>query len=423
MLLQAIANKRAGNQANSIAEIAESGLCIGCGLCQSIASKDTIDIVMTADGVERPIAIADIHDDVFEKITKVCPALEIHGLPEHELSSEANMDDVWGQSFQIASGYASDSELRFKGATGGVLTGLAVYLLESKQVDFIAHIASDSERPLRNKAHLSYTRADVLKGAGSRYAPTASLTDFITLLDKEQPFAFIGKPCDIGAVRNLAKIDDRVDTYCKYLLTLVCGGASKLTKTWGVLDDFGISEKDVSYLRYRGHGNPGATRIETKDGQSFELSYLDMWKDEGKWEIQSRCKVCADAIGESADIAALDIWEGGAPVGEDDGFNGIIARTKRGKALLDAAVKANAITLEKQLSNRDLDNFQPHQVHKKKAVWARLEGLKEAGSLVPIVTGLRIEELSLKNDSDYNTSEKEGMQKRLKNGRNFFLIR
>ena len=41
-----------------------------------------------------------------------------------------------------------------------------------------------------------------------------------------------------------------------------------------------------------------------------------------------RCKICPDAIGESADVAALDTWPGGSPKGEDEGFNAVIARKK-----------------------------------------------------------------------------------------------
>ena len=54
----------------------------------------------------------------------------------------------------------------------------------------------------------------------------------------------------------------------------------------------------------------------------------DLWEDEGKWRLQFRCKICADAIGELADIAVCDAWPGGGPTGEDEGFNGFIARTR-----------------------------------------------------------------------------------------------
>ena len=239
-----------------------------------------------------------------------------------------------GPIIRIDRGYAAEPDIRFRGSTGGVLTTLALFLLESRRVSFVAHVAADPDQPMRTRPHLSYTRADVLAAAGSRYGPAAPLKDFLSLLDRAEPFAFIGKPCDIGAVRNLAKIDPRVDQYCHYLLTLVCGGASELGKSVDVLSDLGISEEELSVFRYRGYGNPGKTRIETKDGRAFELTYDDMWAVESKWRIQSRCKICADAIGETADVAASDLWPGGGPSGEDAGFNGVLARTAKGAELV-----------------------------------------------------------------------------------------
>ena len=37
-------------QINNLNDIVNNGLCIGCGLCQSIAGKDSIDISMSTKG-------------------------------------------------------------------------------------------------------------------------------------------------------------------------------------------------------------------------------------------------------------------------------------------------------------------------------------------------------------------------------------
>lgn len=68
----------------------------------------------------------------------------------------------------------------------------------------------------------------------------------------------------------------------------------------------GVEREEVTSFRYRGNGNPGPTRVETSDGRSFELTYQEMWEDEATWQIQTRCKICHDATGEGADIAASD---------------------------------------------------------------------------------------------------------------------
>ena len=148
---------------------------------------------------------------------------------------------------------------------------------------------------------ISRTRGDVLHAAGSRYGPTATLKTIHRTLEtakvNEQNFAFIGTPCDVSALRNLAAIDDRVDQYCDCMLTMVCGGFMSPSATYSKLQSYGIDLKDVSAIRYRGHSCPGDTRIELHNGTVHKLSYLEFWgNDESSWELPPRCKICPDGI-------------------------------------------------------------------------------------------------------------------------------
>ena len=326
-------------------------------------------------------------------------------------------DIVWGSAEHLAIGYAGDPGVRHRGSTGGVLTALGQFLLASGRAKFILHVAASSREPLRTDRRLSVDAASVQEGAGSRYGPAAMLVDFTELLARAEPFALIGKPCDVAAVRNLARIDSRVDRHLAYALTFVCGGASDLTKTEEVLIERRIRPEEISLFRYRGYGNPGATRVETRDGRSFELTYQDMWRDEATWRIQPRCKICPDAIGESADLAASDVWPGGSPAGEDLGFNGIIVRTQRGLELYRAALASGVIAVEpREPSFRDFDDFQPHQVYKKRAVWARLKGMRAAGRPVPETHNLRLDDCARLNTVAENLAEARGARRRAHEG-------
>ncbi|MFT5483664.1 MAG: coenzyme F420 hydrogenase subunit beta [Halieaceae bacterium] len=396
----------------NISDIVTNGLCIGCGLCESIAGSDKLQMTMTPEGRLRPMEIAPVQLEQVQQIYSSCPGTRIGGLPDSEVDENAITDPIWGPYRRMDVGYAGDEKIRYQAATGGVMTALSTYLLDSGEVDFILHVAASADKPMRTERQLSFTTAQVLDAAGSRYGPAAPLVDVMQLLERKQTFAFVGKPCDVTALRNLAEQDPRVDQYCRYKMAIVCGGASELGKSQDVLDDFGVREEDLSLLRYRGYGNPGPTRLETKDGRSFEKTYNEMWGDESGWRLQFRCKICADAIGEGADIAASDIWPGGDPSGDDAGFNGVITRTKKGQALLVSALKAGALILENTLGPRDMDGFQPHQVRKKQAVWSRLKGLERAGQMVPEVTGLRIEELAEAAGTELAEQEAEGTYQR-----------
>jgi coenzyme F420 hydrogenase subunit beta len=181
---------------------------------------------------------------------------------------------------------------------------------------------------------------EVMEASGSRYGPAAPLVDFKSVLDRGRPFAFIGKPCDISAIRNYAELDPRVDDLLRYTLNFFCGGVSEFRKTLDYVRKVGLTEPEVAYLRYRGDGCPGPMVVKSHDGREYTFDYNEMWEDESRWQLQFRCKICPDSIGERADITVADVWPGGKPDAEGLGFNGFIARTPRGAHLLEAAPQA-----------------------------------------------------------------------------------
>jgi coenzyme F420 hydrogenase subunit beta len=396
----------------SIEAIVEAGLCIGCGLCRSIA-PDAITMEMSSKGALLPVVRNPLGNDELGVINQVCPGIGVDGPDPETLSVGTRQDTIWGPALLMAKGYAGDPEVRFRCSAGGATSALGIHLLDSREVDFVLHVRASRTQPMRSEAHVSATKAEILEGAGSRYGPVAPLVNLLQLLERGRPFAVIGKPCDISAVQNLSRRDPRVDDLIRYRIAIVCGGASAFGLSLDLIERFGLGESEVSLLRYRGYGNPGRTRVETQDGRAFEVTYSDLWAEEDKWRIFFRCKICADAIGESADIAISDTWPGGGPSGEDAGFNGFIARTERGAGLLRRAAEAGALTLIGDMDFRDFDIVQPHQVRKKQAMTARLAALRDAGFPVPEYRDLRLDAAAATASEPYRQENYQGMRDRL----------
>lgn len=345
-------------------------------------------MVMTSEGRLRPAPLSVQDDAADADILAACPGTIAEAVPQG-----SKEDAVWGSYTQMGEAWAGDPDIRFRAATGGVLTALGVYLVRSGKAAFILHCGTDPARPMRSAWRMSETPQEVIANAGSRYGPTDTLAGLEAALARGQPFAIIAKPCDAGAVRLRARADPRLDDLLVAVLVMVCGGASDLGKSRAVLDEYGLQEGELTLFRYRGYGNPGRTRIETRDGRALEKTYNEMWADEAGWRIQTRCKLCPDAIGEAADIAAADIWPGGGPVGEDAGINGVITRSPAGQALLQSAVAAGDLVLGRDHVPRDYDDFQPHQVARKRNLAARLRGLGAVGHPAYRHSGLRLDVL------------------------------
>ncbi len=392
----------------SVAEVVAHDLCIGCGLCEAVTAG-RVRMAMTPEGTLRPGPLDGFRDDEEDRVLAACPGVVASARQE----AGVPVDEVWGAWLDMAYAWAGDPEVRHRSASGGVLTALGMHLLAASPVSSVLHVAADPDRPIRNRWVLSTTPAEVLARCGSRYAPVAPLAGLDEVLDRDEPFAIIAKPCDLGALHRYGRVDERVDRLCAARLALVCGGQSRLTKTWGLLDQLGVPEEDVASLRYRGNGNPGPTRIETRAGVAHQVSYLDMWADEGGWDVETRCKLCPDALGEAADVAVADAWVGGAPVGEDEGFNAIVVRTRFGRELVAAAVDSGELVLGDAITPRRFDRLQPHQVRKKVALAARYQGLADAG-VPPIETpGLRIARLGRRLDPGSRAEQRAGTRRRI----------
>lgn len=370
-------------------EVVENGLCIGCGLCEAIAGRERIRMEMSPAGQMRPAFLAPLDAETQARIVRACPGVLIDGAPPDPGATRVEDDTDFGAMTYLGRGYAGEDEVRFVGASGGTLTALAIFLLETGKVDFILHVGTPNETPLRSVPAISTTRAEVFSRAGSRYGPVATLRDFPRLLDEGQRFALVGKPCEISAARNLAKTDPRVDRLVPYMLTFICGGVPDLASTERIIARHGLVERDVAYLRYRGHGWPGLTRIETKAGQAFEMTYKEAWIDE-PYTMQFRCKICPDSVGLGADISIADPWLPEAPRAEfRDGWSSVIARTRRGSELLDEAVAAGALHLE-SYSMAELRASQNYHVRRRAAVLARLAAMVVTGARIPRFRNLRL---------------------------------
>ncbi len=400
-----------------LSKVVKDGMCIGCGICEPIAGSEKIQIKKSKKGMLVPHIIGDLDHQTVDRIYDVCPGTRVEGLPKQLINVDTKHDLIWGPYQRMALAWASDKETRFKGSTGGVLTALGQYLLASGKVDFILHVKASKTDPSFGEANLTFEVKKVLDGAGSRYGPTAALINITEVLDKEKPFAYIGLPCDISALRNYARHDLRVNQLVRYWLTPVCGGFMQTDSLYNFLTELGIDSSRMASLRYRGYGCPGASRIEYKDGSSVEKRYSDFWgEDDSAWNLPHRCKVCPDGIGESADIAASDTWPGGSPdpqtEDQDPGTNAVIVRTAKGLELLNQAAEAGYISISNEIDPRYMDSVQPHQRNKKLKLKARLDGQKAAGYIVPHTARLRLDELYSANDEIDNRIQFEGAKKR-----------
>lgn len=400
--------------APSLARVARGNLCAGCGACAGLF-PDKIKMELPSPGFLRPRQTAPLSAAEDAKISGICPGLG------QKVEAEGRADPIlWGPYVEMVTGWATDPDLRFAGASGGGLSAMAAYLLDSGTVDAVVQVEADPLNPVGNRQVATYASAELAKRAGSRYAPSAPLARLEAHLAEHRAsgrrFAFIGKPCDAAALRALVNADPEAAAAFPVILSFFCAGVPSQTGAQAVLAALGVAQEDVSSFRYRGNGWPGQATAFLKDGSARSMSYHDSWGKILSKHVQHRCKICADGTGVAADIACADAWEAdakGYPSFEDrPGVSLIVARTALGQRLINAARAAGRIETS-PYDVSQLAAIQPGQRERRRALLARLLALRLAGRAVPRYEGLQIFAASRQNPLSRNLKNFLGTLRRV----------
>lgn len=343
-------------------KIKNNNFCLGCGLCASFIDNGKCRMEITKQGFYNP-QIEDNTDDTIVK--ELCPGIKVHS-HKHK--------GLWGKVIDTFEGWSSDSEIRHKAASGGVVTSLAIYLLESKTVDAILQVGVKDGDYLYNELKISRSRQDVIKCAQSRYAPALTLSNIKQILDaSKDTYAFIGKPCDIAGIRNLVDVYPQYKERILLLISIFCAGMPSYNATEKAWRISGKEEPPVS-LKYRGDGWPGFFKAVWQDGSEYKLSYNESWGKILGRDILFRCKICPDGIGLLADIAVGDSWntKNGYPdFTESEGRCFVFIRSDKGREVFSYARRSGYIEA-KQLELDKIRYMQPYQYQKRKMIGWRI---------------------------------------------------
>lgn len=371
-----------------VRKVVDNGNCSGCGVCSLI--DPGLSMELDDAGFNRPIRrlpLTVIRDkEATEQLAASCPGLTVR---RPEPGEQTASDPALGGSVSSWQAWAIDPETRFRGSSGGVLTALARWTVESGQAVRVVGAGADTNDPKRSVPVELGRGSDFLRQSGSRYAPVSVAGQAATL---DASSVVVGKPCEASGLRQLMEV--RAQKEQPLIFSFFCAGVPSQQATERLLTELGIPESSpLRTMRYRGHGWPGDFHAETADGLAASTGYDESWGKQLGPSMQWRCKVCPDGVGESADIVAGDYWKTdakGYPVFTDsDGVSALIARTKRGHSLILAAVASGIIGAE-PLELRHISSVQPYQVERRATLWARLAGRRLAGWKIPRYRGFQL---------------------------------
>lgn len=377
----------------TIEDIAAWQLCCGCGACAALY-PDQIEMFDALDYGRRPRFRDGTDPAATQDAMAVCPGIELNRLsmPYDQLEGQ-RFFDVWGPVLGVWEGHATDPDIRYEGSSGGAATALAMFAMEQLNMEGTLHTRARKDIPYLNETTFSKTKQDLLAGAGSRYAPASPCDGLGRIEQADGPCVFIGKPCDVAGVQKAIMLRPRLADKIGLTIAFFCAGAPSTDGTLQMLRQLSLEDpKCVMAIRYRGRGWPGRTTVEyvDKDGtqQTKELTYEQSWGDILQKYRQWRCYICPDHIGEFADITVADAWHRNV---EDyqPGRSVMIARTLRGKTILEQAISAERICAE-QVSPEILPACRPGHAAYQANLWARLKTLAVMGIPTPDLDGFNL---------------------------------
>lgn len=355
------------NTRSAIERIDRDQLCLGCGLCESICGSNHVKMQLGADGFFHPKVL---HRDPEKEaiIERICPGINVvNDLPF------GKSERIWGKIRSLSAGYATDEIVRRKGSSGGVVSAIAIYLLETKQVDAVLQVGGDYHDYQRNTLRVSTNREDVLHCASSRYAPALVFDRILELLDTtDQRFGFVGKPCDVSALKNFLQVYPAYQPRFVITVAILCAGMPAFHGTKAIIDKLG-AVPPVAGLVYRGDGWPGYFSFTDSRQRRYRQSYNDSWGKTLNQHLHFRCKLCPEGIGIQADIAVGDAWEthdGYPDFTEKEGQSLIIARTEAGASLLQQAVADRHLILT-PVATDQIRVMQPYQYNRRTRAFTR----------------------------------------------------
>ena len=369
----------------TVKAIPENEICTGCGTCVGACPNSAIRIIKS-----KGIYVSQIDDKSCTQCGicfEICPG---HSVDFKDLNlaifGKEPADILIGNYMNLYIGHATNQDIRYNSASGGLITAILIFALEEGIIDGALVTKMRKDRPLEPEPFVARRREDIIEASKSKYCPVPANLRLKEILESEngEKFAAVGLPCHIQGIRKAERVNKKLKEKIALHLGIFCSINRNFLGTEYLLQKFNIKKEDVAKLDYRGEGWMGKMSITLKNGNKKFIPYLVYWTHMlGAYFIPMRCTLCSDQSCELADISFGDIW---LPEYRDDkiGVSVIVSRNKMGDALLQNARLKKMIEIKKLDRNKIIESQRYSLTSKKKYLRAHLFLFKMVGRVVPV---------------------------------------
>ena len=359
-----------------------SDLCNRCGSCVGLSNGAITFENKT--GKYLPKLHGELSNQLADRIWHACSGKEFD-FPYYRkkiFGDNINFHNYTGVYQNIYIGHSKNEQIRLNAASGGIISGILIWLLENKKIDGAVLLRMSKNQPWMNEPFIATTKEEILSAAQSKYT-ISSINEILPEIEIfEGKLAYVGLPGQVQSIRKLQEISDPSVNNIKYILGPFYGNTLHFSSVRSFLRSYG--EKDytqINKLYFRYGEWPGNMRVELKSGRIIELpkfhaNYLI------PFHILKNSLLCTDLSNEFTDISGGDAW---APVYEErgKGFSMVISRSEKGQEILDEMMKENKISLS-QIEIDEAITMHSHGYDlKKRGTFIRMKYRKWMGLEIP----------------------------------------
>lgn len=319
----------------NISFVPQNALCTACGACAAVCGKNAVTIEENVAGYLE--ARIDSKKCVNCGLCcKVCPSVS-----ENQTISDVSAV-LRGRCLESFIGHATDKVIHREGQSGGVVTALLLYLLESGKIDGAVTNQFDPEH-CASKTLYATDRKALLKSVGSYYVQSP-VVQAAEQVPKGAKTAAVVLGCQAEALRMMEQQGLPVPDY---LIGLVCEGIYSRRMISDMIASTGCpTEEQPCQFRFRySHpaygGWPGNALLVT-DKHRYRIDKNIRFALKPLYESY-RCLLCYEQINTPADLVCGDPW--GIPGDHLAGETVVMARTEKGLDLLKEAQAAGYLKL------------------------------------------------------------------------------
>jgi coenzyme F420 hydrogenase subunit beta len=376
----------------TIVNVAQQGVCVGCGACAVV--DQNVKLIRNSFGamIADFSAVPNLADSPADL---VCPFSDNSQnedfLGELIYKDSEHYDERVGYYSSIYSGRRVSEDTLLDSSSGGLTSFVATELLKQGHVDGIIHVGKNQsgENDALFSFVVSYSESEADKHKKSQYYSLSFDAVLKQVRGDGKRYVFVGVPCFIKALRNIALHDEVLAKQISFTLGLVCGHlkssafAELLSWQLGVKPE---ALKAVDFRKKNKSSTVNAYDFMATDhaGNSYSKTSARMFG--GGWGYATfqleACDYCDDIFAETADAVFGDAW---LPQFNTywQGTNIVLVRNK----VIDSILNTSKISEKIVLENLSLDDLclsqQGNFRHRREGLVVRLHDDVNDGKAIP----------------------------------------